>query len=1143
MNDKKLKKKKHKKHKKSKKSAITLDQFLNMNADVFGEGLDFQGVEEVPSQTIAKRLKKPAKKIAQSKLPPDIEKLKRQGIVIKKKTGTSTVIPLVVKNKDTIPTFNPVTQTNPSVLATPHDVLTKLINQNNSQIKIVKKSSLETKSTNTNEMPHAIPAVDNKVPIEDTVSNRTNFTLPIPKETNENITEDYTETDNPGSDNDTNANNTAGKSTNLENKSLTDPESNDDEESNHSQSILDEINETAEVSQTGKDTIVSDQLTALRNSSNNAMKSSQQSVPSVNTIKETDISHEREENTSNREEDFDPDTNGERMESDRNDSLNALKHLSHLIVKSCSQEKKPSAKLDNVQGVDTKVEQSEVGKIAHLIRYSPAKVVTNTVKNPTLESEDHSDTDDEHNDKLITEPLQSDKLVSILNSPHLNIQTIKNIPPKVMSQKESPTESLLNRNEKSSADLLKHLKNVTAKPVGVNKTVNISTLSPKLSPKLINTIKMEPLATPVKHSKVIQEDIEIFNIDDSDSDEANSNTAHVNKSESKETPAANKSADALKNMNKNITIKSVNNKVINNSKVPIKVLDRVQIKEFVSDDDDGGDDESHGALLPNNSRNTKFSSPQINQKQTALNNVLKNLSKNITVKSGNASPAHFSVSEDQKSRDSSFAPDDEGVDSETESLSGRVKITEMNDGSDDDFHKDHTDTNDCVQDNVKVQYPDESNSDNEERNDDEEFGDNFSDEDIEKHIPANAVKNNPTSKPNLDSLKNVSKDLVIKPSGQTMNRTSDEIPPFAKSLSNRISIKNMKQTDNCNKQINTNSFNPRNAEQSIGNSMSKSAINQKMASSSNQLNSVNKTVKTFKTQTQTKTVIQEITTTVTKTIKTVNQSMKQEIKNMGQSSSTPQKIRQQNPNHKNFQGIKVRQTAPMAPPRLRNPGMRPTRPVLATPLRASNQLVPARPRLNAPRQIIPRMPFVRPSTSGLPRSQIGCASVKLAPGVTTSAKRPNTDAPGHFSCFKKTKESLFPDADSVGNVNEGETSVQFSSTMQMSKSNFASTTKVAKGNSVVTSSHMKTEMSASSQQLGKLRNLSGLSVVKTSQANQSQIEEKSEMSSANQNTLDAIQKLQSQGLLVKKPRLVSEESEHSNTDSDMEHFSGEEFGM
>lgn len=1145
MDDTKHKKKKHKKHKKSKKEAITLDQFLNMNTDVFGEGLDFQGVEEVHSQSIAKRLKKPVRKTAQSKLPPDIEKLKRQGIVIKKKKGTTPITPLVFKantivNKTPIPTA----QTKTSLLATPDDVLTKLINQNNSQIKIVKKSNAETKTVNEdfNEMQCASPAVDNEVPLEDAEPNGTKSTLTISKE---NVAEDSTKTDDQETKNNTNT----IKSPNLDEKKSEFSENDDGEESNHSQSILDEIRDGDDDVQTEKKSKIVDKLTALRNNSNIVIKSNQQTVPDLNKVKEA-VSHDSDGNISNHEEDEDPDVNGDI--SNKNDSLNALKHLSHLTVKSCNHEQKPISKLENTR-VEKNEITSEVSKIAHLIKSSPAKFVVNTVKNSTPvvpqsntplkakpESEESNvDTEDEtheHDSDNITEPVQSGILTSILNSPHLNIQPIKRSP-KVPPQNVTPPVESLPNNDKSSADLLKHLKNVTAKPVVVNKTVNVSASSPKLSPKLINTVRKEPDTVPVKHSKVIQDDIEIFNIDDSDSDEANSNTVQNNKTDIKETPTPIKSSGVLKNLNKNITIKSFNNHKPDTDTVK-------DVKEFDSDDDEDADeDKSHHTPLPSNSRNISISNSPINQKQSALNNVLKNLSKNITVKSGNSSPAHFSATaHDQNSQNSNSAHEDEGADSETDSLSGRVRITEMNDLSDEEFHKDTDKSDNVAQDNVNVQYPDDSNSDNEDRNHNEELDENFSDEDIEKHITANALKKIPISKPNLDSFKNVCKDLVIKLSGQTTRTpqltSSDEIPPFAKSLSNRISIKSMKQADNCNTQVKTNNAVFRNAEQS------KSAINQNIASSSNQVNTVNKEVKTVKTfQTQTQTVIQEITTTVTKTIKTVNQSMKQEMRNTAQSISTPRKVQQINANNINIQGTKVRQTAPMvvAGPRIRNPGIRPTRPMLPATIRPSNQLVPVRPRCNAPRQSMPRMSSVRPSTSGQLRPKIG-AQVKLAPGVvTTAGKRANIDTPGHFSCFKKTKESLFPEADFTAmNKQEGETSVQFSSTMQMSKSNFASSSKTVKGNSVVTSSQMKSEMNASSQHLGKLRNLSGLSVVKTSQANQSHVEEKSEVSVAKQNTLDAIQKLQNQGLLVKKPRLASEESEHSNP-GDMEHFSDEEF--
>ncbi|OWR55796.1 hypothetical protein KGM_207751 [Danaus plexippus plexippus] len=80
---------------------------------------------------------------------------------------------------------------------------------------------------------------------------------------------------------------------------------------------------------------------------------------------------------------------------------------------------------------------------------------------------------------------------------------------------------------------------------------------------------------------------------------------------------------------------------------------------------------------------------------------------------------------------------------------------------------------------------------------------------------------------------------------------------------------------------------------------------------------------------------------------------------------------------------------------------------------------------------------------------------------------------------------------------------------------------------------MKSETSTSSHQLSKLSNVSGLKIVKTNASNK--VEEKCEVTSANKNTLEALEKLQKQGLLIKKPRFeeYSEQTDsHSESDAD-----------
>lgn len=174
--------KKHKKHKKSKKSAITLDEFLNMNQDVFGEGLDFQGVEEVPTQAVAKlKRKQPnSAKITNPRnavmSPSNLDKLKRQGIVVKRankgtkvvrNNPTATGKPIKISCGVSKAMINKI-NSSPSVKTESADsLLNKLLSKPNSQLKIVKRSenlseskSLDQSNPNVGMKTLALPKDD-----------------------------------------------------------------------------------------------------------------------------------------------------------------------------------------------------------------------------------------------------------------------------------------------------------------------------------------------------------------------------------------------------------------------------------------------------------------------------------------------------------------------------------------------------------------------------------------------------------------------------------------------------------------------------------------------------------------------------------------------------------------------------------------------------------------------------------------------------------------------------------------------------------------------------------------------------------------------------------------------------------------------
>lgn len=136
------KSKKHKKHKKTKKPAITLDEFLNMNKDVFGEGIDFEGVEEVPTRAITKRLKVNKKtQISGLKTIPELDKLRKQGIIIKKKSGDGIITkPLKIAQNVIVDKAKRNTKEH-TKLSSSNEILSKLISQGNNEIQILKKGS------------------------------------------------------------------------------------------------------------------------------------------------------------------------------------------------------------------------------------------------------------------------------------------------------------------------------------------------------------------------------------------------------------------------------------------------------------------------------------------------------------------------------------------------------------------------------------------------------------------------------------------------------------------------------------------------------------------------------------------------------------------------------------------------------------------------------------------------------------------------------------------------------------------------------------------------------------------------------------------------------------------------------------------
>lgn len=1144
--------KKHKKHKKSKKSAITFDEFLNMNKDFFGEGIDFQGVEEVPTQAISKRLKVKRTQNLPKELNPEIEKLKKHGIVIKKKAGQKQVPHVSSKtikiSPEAMKSLKPVVRSGNHI-----NTVKKIVSQD--QLNILKKSGKPALiKENAEKLSEKL--CTEPIPLNDGLQinekNMDKNLLP------DNFTNMPSKSRSPSPDHDINGKRRDEKITNLLSNDNEDQNSMSERLTAHESENTAKCSQSPYVNKTSKTPNNINSSQDLRTEKLNPVGLDQVIPKEIENASVDNASNDRQSNNENCKEESSTETNlKESQNSSLNNTLSALKHLSHLItVKPVNSPKaSPDPQNTDTQTKDdpdnvavhdesqlkvlvpnTKVQNETISKIqkqdcdktSSAMRHLGSNITIksvgqkNTIDNDISEDENDEYKDNEDDIDLKNEDNKSD--TDIENEDKLNdsLQPLKmpyNTPKLNKAQIREDTDSgnISNNEEEikhqSNQDILKKLTNITAKPV---KNKSNSNLISGNTPQLHSKTKIT--------THINEDNIEVFNIEDSDSDEMDNISKNVLKKTEKPNPPFN---DALRKVNKNQSVKAMQQQqTINKSKSFTETITQSHImhtenqtlhsEEFYSKVQDYRQDQ---AINTNSIAHTA-----INDKNLAIKNVLKNLGKNITIRSRTSSPSQSIKSQDNNdSQDSNMETKEEVSDNETDV--GNVKITELEeDGCQEEIE------NNKPEHNVTVQSPnscDSENSDHEDRN-----GDILDEYDVESQIKTSKLHKN---KNNVKQMtKNIKNTMVEPESDNKANmteETSNEIVPYMpKNLGSQISVKPVKQKLDAQ-------------TESIKN------VNQVIANTSHQrtpqTNTVNKevTVKTFQTKTQT--VIEEITTTVTKTIKTV----KQEMRNTSQCSTSvmvPQKMQAIRPSTqtlKNYQGTKV-QNMPQPTPKIRN--TTPIRPsissirlpnqVTASGIkRDCNQLVPVRPKLNVARLSSPRMPITNknpPSTST--QSNITGKPLKVSPSaiVPSGIKRVNTDeSTGHFSCFKKPKESLIPvsDVSSFGGVNQGNT-VQFTSS-QMSKSNFFSSTKTVKGNATLT--QKKSETSTSSQQLNKLSNMSGLKVFKTSQAKQTVIREKTEVSSPNSNTLEAIEKLQKSGLLVKRPKVeYNEESDHSEHEED-----------
>lgn len=1223
------KKKKRKKHKK--KKTITLDEFLNMNKDVFGEGLgDVQGIEEVPTQVVAKQLKprKAPKILVGSKITPtaEIEKLKKQGIVVTKKLNHPNQFEgIKVMHSKAMNLQNlRANKTNPKAkpkqfLSKTNDVLAKL---QNSQLKIVKKGAQNPSSS---EMSLIETLEEAEVEAEKTDTLKTSNIEETENATSkekEQKVEIFTHKEKDNSNNKVKMspkNTPVSNPQSPEHESSTNPvdDSNQDMEEEHESQVLIYNKKSEKTNMLSEDYKGIPKLNKPKihsTSTVNALKSLSQHITikpmsSPNSALNQQISLNKcsdEYQSSDGDQDHIEDeietTDKKTIESIQTNSdkksINALIHLSHLTVKSVNQTKsassvlvknnlpdvhhfaeeldiekciktsgipKPNKLIDTKKESNVDVQQESPKDLDAMKNISKHVTIKSLKQSPKFaktftEKADHESDNDDHIDYDSDLETNTQNGGCLFGNKNLNIRlpntvTMKSLKSHVTKSKSpsnSPNSTNIfadNENHKtdkevplhidettkqSCTNILKQLPNITAKPLNSTKTVQPQATG--YTPKQATSMqKCNFVRESVKNE--VTKEIEIFNIDDSDEEEMNNQNTSKNETQTKlitnnlckiKHNITNQKLDALRNLNKNITIKGTN-----------------QVKSTVTENFENFEDGESNQDYSSDHENENVQIPV--QKTTSLNNTLRQLGKHITVIS--SSPTISSGNLSAKIED--IKPEIEEYDSEPE-MNSQDKITEIDHGSDDEFEDTFAATD---RKNVVVRTP---NSDS-----DHEIAKDDNDEDIESQITTSVLTKqclDASKKPDcLSNLKNITIKSVKDKSFDYEENNYDskihdsvhEAKPIIPKFGKQMPVKTLKQLKS-ESETKTDIPVNKNMKQQVARSSNQS-INQKVSTTSDQVNAVNKevTIQTF----QTETVVQEITTTVTKTIRTLNQTVKQEVRHTSQSTSLvrPQRIQSTKPNQQinNFQGTQVRTAVPTMRPKIRNSA--PTnRPVVGTFVRSpnqgipvrgvttSNQIVPFRPPTTTLNQLVPvrpgltvrgsspRMPVIRkpgPSLTSGPQRTVFGKPLKISPTAMTSNKRPiSMETAGPFSCFKKPKESPIPSFD------DSDGPVHFASSSQTSRSNFSSTKKIVKDNSLVTSSQISSEVRASMQQISNLSNMSGIKVVKTSKAKQTMhFEEKSDVNSTKRSALEAIERLQKQGLLVKKPRV----EEHY---SDQEHF-------
>ncbi|XP_041979007.1 putative leucine-rich repeat-containing protein DDB_G0290503 [Aricia agestis] len=1017
----KKKSKKHKKHKKSKKAAISLDEFLNMNKDVFGDGLDVQGIEEVPSRVMLKKMQ--VKKCPPNKakaLNADINKLQKIGITVKTKSG-SNFRPTVNRCITNQPAQRNVVDK--SKVNDPKELISKLMRQGNSQIKIVKK----TASQNT------LEDESEKYDMSETIA-------------------ELKDEDNSIVNSNQNSEKTCQDDMSAENGKYDKEDDNDERKCKTPNN--DQGNESVEKEEIKEPGVErqNEIEPEIQNSTIDEKLSSSVSPPNISTV--TDEPSElhddtKEDNVSDTcaSDEECSDSNDHSETNSSNKAIGALKHLSNLVIKPIKSAKtlqvnKNGKKVTNTIA-ETKNACSNPTKTSEVssnnvfeqqnmsVQNKMTEVLKNLGKNVTIKSATSNI------DKLDSEAKESECEEEHEHNNSLNKMQLNQQRPTIVSMAEGNKVNNL------------PLKQLSAAKNGNENSTNASNNKPE--------VKIEK---PVQ-KKAIDDEIEIFNIDDSDSDDAAKVQKPKNNIEIPKKKEPQQSNTLVHNLGSNITIKAATH--------------RTEVKRKLDSN-----------AYTNQPKKVNKPTPEI-QKSINIQNKLKNLGSHITIKSNSTSTysneEHNSFDEDEAHSDN--------FDSDSDTEVGKVKITEVTEETSD---VDEAANGECNAVAV-VRSPEAQDNDSDHFSNEEDF-------DFESKIKTNVLnasdKQTPKSK-FPDNIKCLNKDLVIKTVNQKNNPDDMALTPYENKSS--MPSKTAAQTSGSSSQVNT--------------------VNRNV-NTSDEVNTV-KTVKKY----QTETVIEEITT-VTRTIRTFNESSNSVVQTSNQNCGTPLKINRNQPNRAPQQVKVTRHTAPGVM-RMRTAGnvIRQSSPGN---IRIPNQIVPIR---NAPSQVrqmnpiqrhqlSPGMQVIRkvgPATNSQQRPTPN--KLKMSPNVVKqlNAKRPSEA--NIVSNVKKYKESTMSMATQKSNT----PMEQF--TASTSRSEFSSVTKVMQGGKAMMATQTRSEVNTQ-QQLSRLSNMSGLKVMKTSTKQATQVEEKSEISASKRNTLEGIEKLQKLGLLVKKPRIDVEETNEQN---------------